>query len=288
VACDGGEGWSARPVACAVAADGGPSGVAAVTATRDGGAPAPVAGGSLLVEADGEHELEIDAVDGAGNAASAAAKVRIDRTAPSAELACEPAADTGYACRGRASDALSGIAAVAYAVDGAAWQPLAGDATFAVAHGAVRVRVVDAAGNETVTAPLALADRTPAVVMPPAPPVVTPRVRTVSRPVYLQGRHETSGMVGALSASRTPDGAVAVDLRPLAVGPGRYQVQIRISAGGRVEKVTRVRRVRSGGALPRVRATLARGGRATVSLVVRRRTGGGWRAHAAARLVLGR
>jgi hypothetical protein len=285
--------WSARPVECAVDADGGPSGVARLTVAHGDGEPVPVVDGSVVVEEDGEHELSLEAVDGAGNAAVAEATVRVDRSAPVAGVACS-ASGTGYVCRPSAADAVSGVAAVGVSVNGGAWKPLAGSGSdpwkpFTVAHGTVRLRVVDAAGNATVTAPLALADRT-VVPKPPAPEVEPePRIRTAARPVYLRGGRGASAMVGALHATRDAEGTVAVDLRPLAVGPGRYQVKLRIAAGKRTENVTRVRRVRRGGALPRLRAQLT-GARssAIVTLVVRRRTGDGWRAHAGARLVLAR
>ena len=266
-------GWSAQPVSCAVPADGGPSGLASLTVGGGGVAP----GGTVVVEADGIHVLDARAVDGAGNQAGAQAQVMVDRSAPQVELACD-AADGGYACRVQASDAVSGVASVAYSVDGGEWA--AAEGVFTVASGSVRARAVDAAGNHAESDALELAGR------------AEPRrrgARTASLPVYLRGRRSSSGMIGALRATRTESGAIAVDLRPLAVGRGRYRVVLKLKAGSRDRKVRRTRKVGKDGALPRIKAKLPKArGRATVSLTIRKRRGGGWRRHAGARLVIPR
>jgi hypothetical protein len=267
----GSDGWRAAPVTCTVAADGGPSGVT-VTVARNGGAPETVAGGTVVVEADGEHALAARAADGAGNTADAAARVRVDRGAPHVEVACE-----GSACRVTASDAVSGVAAVAYRVDAGAWQAPAGDGAFTVAAGRVQARAVDAAGNESVTA-----DVTVEAAAKPG------RARSATRPVYLRGRSGSSAMIGALRASRSASGTVAVDLRPLALGRGKFRITLQIRAGKARRTVTRTVTIGRGGTSPRVRTKLEDATRkATVTLRVDRKAGSGWRSHASGRVVLG-
>jgi len=221
--------------------------------------------------------LDAHAVDGAGNQARAQATVWVDRSAPHVELSCA-AADQGYTCRAGASDAVSGVASIAYSVDGAPWAAVGDDGSFRVPDGSVRARAVDVAGNHAESTALSLAGR------------AAPRgARTASLPVYLRGRRSSSNMIGAMHATRTETGDVLVDLRPLAVGRGRYRVVLTVKAGKRTRRVRRTRVVAKGGALPRVKATLAKAaGRATVSLTIRKRTGGAWRRHAGARLVIPR
>ena len=112
-------------------------------------------------------------------------------------------------------------------------------------------------------------------------------VRIVSAPVYLRGRKTTDNMVGALHAVRSATGTVSLDLRPLAVGRGRYRVEIALKSGKRSRKVKRDFKVGRTGALPRMSASLSRAvERTTVTLTVRKHVGGHWRRHAGTKLVL--
>lgn len=272
LAC-GGAGWNPRPVTCTLSADGGPSGLASLTLARNGGPALAAARGSVAVHGDGVHRLAAAATDGAGNRAAAQAVVRIDRSAPVVALACEDGS-----CRITASDATSGVATTAYSIDGGAWR--SSGATFAATTGAVRARAVDRAGNATVTAP---------VVLEPAPEGPRGRARSASLPVYLRGREETGAMIGALRAARSESGAVRADLRPLALGKGRYKLKLRVKAGKRKRTVRRTVRLRRGDASPRLRTRLKGAARrATVTLKVHRRKRGRWRRHATARLALPR
>ena len=140
----------------------------------------------------------------------------------------------------------------------------------------MRLRAVDVAGNENVTAPVALA----------AIPVGT-TVRVTSAPVYLKGSKKADDMVGALHAVRSPTGTVSLDLRPLAVGRGSYQVELRLKSGKHSRTVKRAYKVGRTGTLPRMSASLSRAvERTTVTLVVRKRVGSHWRSHASTKLVL--
>jgi hypothetical protein len=276
-------GWKTGAVSCMPTADGGLSGLAGLTLAVDGGAATPVTSGQAApVTTDGAHTLTLKAVDGAGNEKTVQAQVRVDRTAPAVSLACPAAAaPTGYVCQAAASDGLSGLSALSYSLNGGAWTPVPSNGTFAVASGTVRVRALDAAGNEGLTSVLTLPVRVPPVVTTP----VTPR--TASTPVYLAGRHNDDAMVGALVAARSATGTVSVDLRPLAVGRGRYQVVIVLKSGKHKRTVKKTYTVGRDGTLRRLSASLAGASdRTTVTLTVRKKHGRSWRKHAAAKVVL--
>jgi hypothetical protein len=263
-------------VSCTVTAHGGLSGLGSLTlAGADGGTASVVSGAAATVSADGRHVLRLDAVDGAGNGAAAEAVVHVDRTAPAAALTCT-AREGKYTCRAEASDATSGLATLGYGVDGGSLRTIAAGASFTVAKGKVHLRAADAAGNVNVTAPLMLAA---------IPEGATARV--TSAPVYLKGSKKTENMLGALNAARSATGTVSLDLRPLAVGRGRYRVEIALKSGKRSRKVKRTFTVGRTGALPRMSASLSRAvEKTTVRLTVRKRVGRHWRRHAAAKLVL--
>ena len=268
--------WSRVPVTCSVTADGGPSGLGSATlAGADGGTAAVANGTVATVSSDGGHTVRLDVVDGAGNAAAAEATVYVDRTAPAAGLSCA-AADGKYACRADASDGASGLAALGWSLDGGAFEPIAAGGTFTVAKGKVRLRAVDAAGNETITEPVTLA----------AIPAGA-KVRISNVPVYLAGRDDTQSMLGALNAVRSATGTVSLDLRPLAVGRGTYRVEIALKSGKHSKKVKRSYKVGRTGALPRISASLSKAvEKTTITLTVRKKVGKRWRKHAGTRLVL--
>jgi hypothetical protein len=105
--------------------------------------------------------------------------------------------------------------------------------------------------------------------------------------VYLTGHTDSDSLVGALLAARGANGTVSVDLRPLAVGRGRYQVSIKLTSGRRTRTVKKAYRVGRRGTLPRIAASLSRAsGKTTVALTVRKKAGRRWRTHATAKAVL--
>jgi hypothetical protein len=113
------------------------------------------------------------------------------------------------------------------------------------------------------------------------------KVRISNVPVYLAGHDDTQSMLGALNAVRSASGNVSLDLRPLAVGRGRYRVEIRLKSGKRSKKIDRAYKVGRVGALPRVSASLTKATeKCTITLTVRKKVGKRWRKHAGARLVL--
>jgi Bacterial Ig-like domain len=146
-------GWNTHAVTCSTTANGGPSGIANLTASVDGGAFAPVTGNAVPVSTDGDHTITLKAVDGAGNeATSTAAHVKIDRTLPRATLSCAAAsAPTGYVCHAAGSDALSGLAGLSYSLNGAAWRAVPAGGAISVASGTMRVRALDVTGNQFLT-----------------------------------------------------------------------------------------------------------------------------------------
>jgi hypothetical protein len=280
LACSPATGWSTHEVTCIVGADGGLSGLSSLTASQDGGPGSAVANGDpVVVSADGVHTVHLDAADGAGNPASTDATVYVDRTAPAATVTCAPDSGTGYTCRASGSDGTSGLGALSYSVSGGAWKTVPASGSFAVSKGAVTVRALDLAGNQALTTPVSLADRTPAS----KPPVVT----SSSVPVYLAGHKDSNSLVGAMRAARSSTGKVSVDLRPLAVGRGRFRVEIKLTSGKRSRTTKRTIKVGKDGTLPRIAASLARASaRCTVTLTVRKQAGSRWRKYAASKVVL--
>ena len=278
--CTSSTGWTAS-VSCTPTADGGASALGVLTLATDGGTATPVTSGAAVpITTDGAHTITLRAVDGAGNVKTATAQVNVDATAPTASLSCAAASTpTGYACQASGVDGLSGLFALSYSLNGGTWAPVPGNGSFSVASGTVRVMAVDAAGNAGLTAILTLPVRTP-----PAPPVT---LRTKSTPVYLAGHHNDNGMVGALVAARSATGTVSVDLRPLAVGRGRYRVVLTLKSGKHRRTVKKTQTVGRTGTLRRIAASLAHAtGKTTVTLTVRKRHGRAWRKHAVAKVVL--
>jgi hypothetical protein len=276
-------GWLTGPYAGELAGSDAGSGVDRIEHTVDGGAPS--LDESVEVTGDGVHTLASRVVDLVGHASAwRTDTIRIDSVAPTASLGCTPAGQQ-YTCRADAADGTSGLATLAYSVDGGVWTGVAAGGSFAVARGSVRLRAVDAAGHETVTAPLALAPRPAPGGDTPGPSTATARTKTV--PVHLAGHSDVASLVGALRAARAQDGTVSVDLRPLAVGRGRFRVDLRVKAGSRSRRVARTYRVGRLGTLPRIEAKLTGAStRTTVTLTVKRRAGSRWRGHATARVVL--
>jgi hypothetical protein len=267
--------WSRGPATCSVTVDGGLSGLGSATVSgADGGTASVSNGATVTVSADGGRLLRLEAVDGAGNAAAAEAYVIVDQTAPAASVSCA-AADGKYTCRADASDATSGLAALGWSVDGGAFTPVAPGATFKVAMGTVRLRAVDAAGNETISE----------VALAAVPAGAKARVSKV--PVYLAGRDDAQSMLGGLNAARSTNGTVSLDMGPLAVGRGTYRVDLHLKAGKRSKRVKRTYRVGRTGALPRLSASLSRATQTCrITVTVRKKAGRHWREYAGTRLVL--
>ncbi len=280
----GGDAWRKAAVACKVTADGGESGLATLTGTH-GGATKDVTGGTFTVDTHAASPVTFKAVDGAGNEAQTTTTVRIDRSAPTAVVSCSPGAGLTYVCKGGGADDLSGIAAISWSLNGGAATPLSGDGSFTVTKGTVVVTSVDAAGNVSTSAPVTLADRTP----PPKPPVreetETATPRSTSEAVMLRGRGRASArLVGQLAISGTPTRTI-VDLRPLALGKGRFQISLTVMTDKKSKTYRKTVKARKG-YTPRIRVKTAAAADARVTLTVKRRSGRRWISFASGRAEL--
>ena len=274
--------WRSAPASCSVSADGGASGMSTLTGARNGGAADTVTNSLYTVDAEGSSTLSFRAVDGAGNETVTTADVKIDRTPPAAAVTCAAGTGTSYLCRATGSDAISGLSALSYSVNGAAASALAADGTFTVQKGKVVVFGADAAGNVGASAPITLADRTPPPPAPPAPPAeetVTPR--TTSEAVLLRGSGSASTrLLGQLSLSSTPT-KTTVDLRPLALGKGKFQFVFKVTTGKKSKTITKTQAVNKTGYSQRISVSVsAAAANAKVTLTVRRRSGSRWIAYA--------
>jgi hypothetical protein len=267
----GGDAWRASPASCAVSGDGGPSGLASLTVARGSETPRAVAsGGTVTVDADGVWTVAATAVDGAGNRAALARTVRVDRTPPSAAVRC-----AGHRCTAVAADAGSGLARVLWRVDGGDWRPVGGD--FDVASGRVEVRATDRVGLVTTSAPVTVA----AAATPSAPGAKPARVRHRSVPVSLRHSKGADGLIGSLELSiqRAAGGRTlaTIDVRPLAVGRGRFRTTVSLHSGDLVARRRRTVKVGRDGHTPRLAVALSKVRRRTTAvLTVERRRGRHW------------
>ncbi len=274
----GSDAWRTSAAACGVSADGGESGLAAVTVSRNGG-PAtgvdPAAG--YAIGDDGDWYLTFRAVDGAGNATQATAHVRIDRSAPAAGLSCAADSGTGYTCTARGADATSGLAALTYSVDGGAPQAPGPDGTFSVAKGHVVAHATDVAGNGANSVGLILSNRIVPVTAPP---------RSVSEAVLRSGHGSViSRALGELALNATASRS-SVDLRPLAVGSGRFQITMTLHADKLHKKFTQMVKAKNG-YTPRVSFHIGGGAHVTADLTLRKRSGKRWAPYASGGAELG-
>jgi hypothetical protein len=251
--------WRNTQPTCSVAATGGLSGLAGVTA--DGNA---VLDGAYGVPGQGAQTIHFRAVDGAGNESVATAAVKVDTTAPAPAVNCAANSGSGWTCTATASDAVSGISGMAYSVDGAAPVAINSGDSFTVAKGSVTVYASDVAGNGAASKAVTLADRsTPA-------PEPTPRVR--SEAVLLRkGGAAAARLVGQLSIASLP-GSTTVDLRPLAIGKGSFQFVFKINTGRKTKKVIKTQKVKTGYST-RIAIKLPASAKTAVSLTVKRKQG---------------
>jgi hypothetical protein len=276
VACGSAE-WRSTPATCSVAADGGVSGLSQLTSTRGDASPDAVSGGSYVVGADGAWSLSFRAVDGAGNEKLALAQVKIDRSAPAAAVTCTPGSGTTYVCTATGSDALSGLAALTWSVNGSPGIAVSNGASFAVQKGVVTVTATDRAGNAGTSSPTTLADRTAPVKPTKTTPTISARER--SEAVLRRGKGTVGARaLGQLEISALP-AATTVVLRPLALGPGTYKVTLKVSADRKSKTVTKTVKSKAGYS-PQVTIKLGGAAEVSVKLTVKRRSGKHWVTHA--------
>jgi hypothetical protein len=259
-------GWRNTQPTCTVAATGGLSGLAGVSA--DG---TSVIDGAYAVQAQGATTIHFRALDGAGNEATATADVKVDSSAPAPAVKCIADAGTGWTCTATASDSISGVASLAYSVDGSTPAAIANGGTFAVSKGSVTVYANDVAGNAAASAPATLADRS----APPTAP--TPRV-TSEAVTLRKGGAAAARLVGQLSLSSLPT-STTVDLRPLAIGKGSFQFVFKIKTGSKTKTVTKTQTIKTGYST-RISITLPASSKTSVTLTVRRKSGKRWATYA--------
>jgi hypothetical protein len=276
--------WRATPATCSVAADGGVSGLSLVTGTRGSGSPDAVSGSSYVVDADGAWSLSFRAVDGAGNEKLALAQVKIDRTAPAAAVSCAPGSGTSWVCTATGSDAVSGLAGLTWSVNGSAGVAITSGASFTVQKGTVTVNATDRAGNAGASEAVTLADRTP----PPAPTTPTKPTKPTKTGITARERSEavlrkgkgTTGQraLGQLEISALPS-KTSVTLRPLALGPGRYKVVLKLTADRKSKTVTKTVKSKAGYS-PQVVIKLGGAAEVRVKLTVSHKSGKRWKTYA--------
>lgn len=273
--------WRNAAATCTVAASGGISGLSAVTGARGGEGPIDVAGGVFTVDAEGSSSIVFRAVDGAGNAVTANGAVKVDRTAPAATVTCIPdPKSSNHLCTAGGSDSLSGLASLKWSVNGGAATPIAAGATFSVAKGKVVVSATDTAGNAGVSPTVTLAERKgdDSHADSDSEDGVTPR--SSSEAVFLKGKASSSRLIGQLSLSATPS-ATTVDLRPLALGKGTFQLVIKVTVGKKSRTFKKTQKTVKGYS-KRVTVKAAAGADVKVTLTVKRKSGKRWITHAAA------
>jgi hypothetical protein len=260
-----------------VAADGGESGLAGVTVSRNGGAAAgvdPAVG--YVVADDGDWTLTFRAVDNAGNATAATAHVRVDATKPAAGLTCAADSGAAYTCTASGADTTSGLASLTYTVDGGAPQAPGPGGSFTVAHGRVIVHATDFAGNGANSVGLILSNR----VVPAVPS------RSVSQAVLRSGHGSVAARaLGEITLESVPTRSTVV-LRPLALGAGRYRITVKLRADKQHRTFRRTVAARKG-YTPRVSFHVGGGAHVTADLTVRRRHGARWVAFASGGAELG-
>jgi hypothetical protein len=265
--------WRNSAATCAVNASGGLSGLPTLTAAVGSGDAAAVASNTFTVGAEGASTINFRAVDGASNEIATQASVKIDTTAPAATVSCVPSG-ANWLCTSGGSDGLSGLASLAWAVNGSAPVGVAAGATFVVKQGTVVVYATDNAGNVAASAPAKLADRTP-----PPPAAEEPTPRTTSEAVLMRkGGGASARLLGQLSISSLPT-STTVDLRPLALGKGKFQFVIKVKTGKKTKTVTKTQNTKSGYS-QRISVRVAAAEKASVTLSVRKRSGSRWVAFA--------
>jgi len=277
VACGSAE-WRSTPATCSVTADGGISGLSALTGARGDAAPSAVTGSSYVIDADGAWSLSFRAVDGAGNEKLALAQVKVDRTAPAAAVSCAPGAGTSWVCTATGSDALSGVAGLTWSVNGSAGIAVTNGGTFAVQKGVVTVGATDRAGNAGTSSPVTLADRS-APVKPTKPTKSGITARERSEAVLRKGKGTTGQRaLGQLEISALP-ATTSVTLRPLALGPGKYKVVLKLTADRKSKTVTKTVKSKAGYS-PQVTIKLGGAAEVDVKLTVSHKSGSRWKTYA--------
>jgi hypothetical protein len=240
----------------------------------------------VSVGAEGETAVLARAVDAAGGTSAwAPATARVDLSAPTVALRCEPLGGDRHRCAVDADDGTgSGVASIAWRRDGGPPQPVAAGEGFDVtAPAGLTATATDAVGR-TAPAALTLAAGTAPATVPatsvgvPVRPVVAASAG-LSRTFAVRGARQAGGLA-SLGLSRGPAGvALRLALARLRVAAGRYRIELclgttRVARRCRATTVT----LRRSGRLPTaaLSRTVTGGGKATASVTIARRSGSRW------------
>ena len=267
-----------------MSADGGASGLPTLTATRPGGGAESVSGGRYTVDADGAATLTFRAVDGAGNEIQTTKEVKVDRTPPAAAVSCEPGAGVSYVCKASGSDALSGLAAVRWSVNGSAPISIGNQASFTVNKGTVVVTALDAAGNAARVGPVALADRTPRRSRRPRPtrrpPTARPSRRARrARPCCCVAAAPPRRACSARSRSRPRPRPRPSTCARSRSASGTFRFMIKVTTGKKTKTVAKTVKTKKGYS-PRISVKASAASHTKVALTVQRKSGRRWVSYA--------
>ncbi len=235
---NGANGWYVTSPTITLQGRDATSGIAALRISPDGGAtwyPSP------WTVPEGQFNLLMQAVDGAGNITQAQTQVRVDVTPPEVQTVVPPPDGaegwhlTPVTVQVSGSDAVSGVAAAQVSVDGGAWQ---NDAATLSADGihTVRFLVRDAAGNTASAGP-------EAVKVDVSPP------QTVWGPAW----QVPLGCVGVLSGQEEDGAGSGVAGAALSWDDGQTWQALSLDAQGRWEIVLDPRSLADGAHQARLR-----------------------------------
>lgn len=162
---EGRNGWFVSVVQAGLEAADAISGIATLRYRLDGGAWRT--GSMLNVDEDGEHVLDMQAMDTAGNSVQIQRSFRIDSSPP--QISLTPFGQSGsngwyvsnVGLETLASDAMSGLLHAEYSLDDGSWLPLVAAVSLKEGRHGVQVRATDLAGNQSAAAILIKVDTTP-------------------------------------------------------------------------------------------------------------------------------
>ena len=228
------------------------------------------------MQAQGATTIHFRAVDGAGNEVDRYRPTsRSTPSAPAPAVKCVADAGTAWTCTATRQDSVSGVASLAYSVDGSMPAAIANGGTFTRRQGLGR-------GLRDTTSPA-----TPPRPLRSRSPIA--RLRRPRRPrgssseavLLRKGGASAARLVGQLAISSLPT-ATTVDLRPLAIGKGTFQFVFKIKSGKKTKTVTKTQTVKTGYSTRISVALPAPPARPSVALTVRKKSGKRWTTYATA------
>ncbi|MCZ2123028.1 MAG: Ig-like domain-containing protein, partial [Anaerolineales bacterium] len=147
--------WYISESTLSVSAADSISGIAEITVSVNGGAPAPYT--APIAFSDGVYALQISATDNAGNTSQTSQTLQVDTLNPSVNLAQNGTPGNGswytssVTLAPTASDAGSGVASFEISIDNGAWSTVNGLSSIPNGKHSYQLRATDIAGNPTET-----------------------------------------------------------------------------------------------------------------------------------------